>query len=159
VLIVVSLKWSNATYFDLGEKPKDYTNIKRVLDHALIGYKMMAGPIKREKKQQGLNVFTHVASFPCAKKPRGSAKEAYYVLHHMRGFIREQEHLTLPASLKPWAEKLASIEDRDLRREFYRIQDMFLQTIEHDVCTEGGIFYYSNALPPNEEIQARLDAH
>jgi hypothetical protein len=119
---------------------------------------MMAGPIKREKKQQGLNVFTHVTSFPCVKQSQGSAK-AYYILHHMWGFIRDQEHLTLPASLKPWAEKLAAIEDRDLRKEFYRIQDMFAQTIEHDVCTKGGIFYYGDALPPNEEIQACLDAH
>jgi hypothetical protein len=127
------------------------------MNHALVGNKMMAGPIKREKKQRGLNMFTHVTSFPCIKQPPGSAKEAYYFLHHMRGFIQDQEQLTLPASLKPWAEKLAAIEDRDLRREFYRIQDMFAQTIEHDVCTKGGIFYYNNALPSNEEIQARLD--
>jgi hypothetical protein len=123
MLIIVSPKWSNATYFDLGsnEKPKGYTNIKRVLNHALVGYKMMAGPIKHEKKQRGLNVFTHVASFPCVKQPQGSANKAYYVLHHMRGFIQDQEHLTLPARLKPWAEELVAIKDRDLRREFYRI--------------------------------------
>jgi hypothetical protein len=58
---------------------------------------------------------------PCVKQPPGSAKEAYYVLHHMWGFIRDQDHLTLLASLKPWAEKLVAIEDRDLRREFYSI--------------------------------------
>jgi hypothetical protein len=55
--------------------------------------------------------------------------------------------------------ELAAIEDKDLRREFYRIQDMFAQTIEHDVCTKGGIFYYGDVVPPNEEIQSRLDAH
>jgi hypothetical protein len=52
VLIVISPKWLNATYFDSGstEKPKDYTNIKRVLNHALVGYKMMVVTVKREKK-------------------------------------------------------------------------------------------------------------
>jgi hypothetical protein len=57
----------------------------------------------------------------------------------------------LPQSLKSWAEGLAAIQDRDLRREFYHIQDMFAQTIKHDVCTKGGIFYYDD-LPANEEI-------
>jgi hypothetical protein len=57
------------------------------MNHDLIGYKMMAGPIKREKNQRGLNMFTHVTSFPCVKRPQGRAKEAYYVLYHMRGFI------------------------------------------------------------------------
>jgi hypothetical protein len=65
----------------------------------------------------------------------------------------------LPSSLKPGAEKLAAIEDIDLGREFYCIQDMFAQTIEHDVCTKGEIFYYDNALLPNEDIQACLDVH
>jgi hypothetical protein len=73
--------------------------------------------------------------------------------------VKIQRDLPSLALRREFRRELVAIEDRDLRREFYRIQDMFAQTIEHDVCTKGGIFYYGDALPPNEEIQARLDAH
>jgi len=51
---------------------------------------------------------------------------------------------------------LANIEDADLRKEFYRIQEAFARIIQHDVCTKGGIFYYGNP-PVNREIEARLE--
>ena len=38
----------------------------------------------------------------------------------------------------------ATIQDRDLRQEFYRIQEAFARIIIHDACTVGGIFYYSS---------------
>jgi hypothetical protein len=140
-LISFSPKHSHATYFDSGSATKkDYGNIKRVLDDALTGYASNGGSFKGPGKVKcGNHVFTHVTEFPCVKQPPDSQKEAYYALHHMRGFVRDQQQLTLPAHLQKWAQTLAKIQDSDLRQEFYRIQHQFAEIIHHDVCKRGAL--------------------
>ena len=49
ILIVLSPRWSIATYFDSGslDRKKDYTRIKGVLDEALEGYAQKGGPFEK----------------------------------------------------------------------------------------------------------------
>jgi hypothetical protein len=65
--------------------------------------------------------FGHTTSFPCIKQPEGSHKEAYYTLYHMLAMVQDKKNLTLPESLQPWAQKLAMIDDDNLRGQFYCI--------------------------------------
>jgi len=65
---VFSPHHQQATYYDSGSAtPKDYGNIKKVLDDALVGYKFMGGTFKKEKCRRGVPVFNHVTEFPCVK--------------------------------------------------------------------------------------------
>ena len=138
-LISFSPKDSHATYFDSGSaKKKNYENIKKVLDDALTGYALAGGTFDKKKVIHGKHVFTHVTEFPYVKQPSGSHKDAYYALHHMRAFERDQENLTLPSQLRPWASRLALIQDGDLKEAFFRIQQQFAEIIFHDVCKKGG---------------------
>ena len=119
VLSVVSPQYSQATYFDSNSAtPKDYTNVKTVLDNALVGYSCRGGTFKANKRRRNVQCFNHVTQFPCIKQPLDSHRDAYYAIHQIRGFVRDQDQLTLPASLQSWAQKLAEIEDMELRREF-----------------------------------------
>ena len=53
------------------------------------------------------HVFKHVLEFPCVKEPAtGGAKEAFYAMHHLKGFVRDCQNLTLPSSFRAWAENL-----------------------------------------------------
>ncbi|KAI4990656.1 hypothetical protein ZWY2020_039019 [Hordeum vulgare] len=72
-LILLSPKYSMATYFDLDrQSKKDYTNIKKVLDDVLPGYAKFGGTFRRPNLRYGKHVFTHVTMFPCVKHPPGS---------------------------------------------------------------------------------------
>jgi hypothetical protein len=126
-------------YFDSGSATKkDYGNIRSVLDDALTGYASKGGTFKGAGKlKQGNHVFNHVTEFPCVKQPTSSPREAFYALHHMRGFVRDQQQLTLPCHLQKWAQTLAKIEDSDLRQEFFRIQTQLAEIIYQDVCKKG----------------------
>jgi hypothetical protein len=64
--------------------------------------------------------------------------------------------IDLPNSLKSWAEHLAMIQDKDLRAEFYRIQEQFAMIIYQDVVRKGGMFYTAAMKPSNAEIDKRL---
>ncbi|KAI4983498.1 hypothetical protein ZWY2020_025364 [Hordeum vulgare] len=67
-LILFSLKYSTATYFDSDRQPKnDYTNIKKVLDEALPGYAISGGTFSRTSLRHGKHVFTHNTMFACVK--------------------------------------------------------------------------------------------
>ena len=90
-LISVSPKYSTATYFDPDrESNKDNTNIKKVLDDVLSAYSKSGGTFTRQVTKYGMHVFTHVTKFACVKQPSGGQKDAYYALHHMRAFVRDQ---------------------------------------------------------------------
>jgi hypothetical protein len=102
-----------------------------------------------------MHTFGHITAFPCVKQPEGSQKEAYYALYHMRAYVRDHHNLALPNSLKSWAEHLAMIQDKDLRAEFYRIQEQFATIIFQDVIRKGGMFYTAMK-PSNAEIDKRL---
>ncbi|KAK1646094.1 hypothetical protein QYE76_063899 [Lolium multiflorum] len=43
--------------------------------------------------------FKHVIDFPCIKQPAGSIKEAFYVLHHLKGFVEDAEMMSLPPKM------------------------------------------------------------
>ena len=145
-----------ATYFDLDRESKiDYTNIKKVLDDALPGYATSGGTFKRPVRRYGRHVFTHNTTFPCVKQPPGGQKDAYYALHHMRAIVRDHNHLLLPNSLKDWAARLSTIQDADLRQEFFRIQSEFADIIHQDVLHTSGQFFLRYQ-PSNIEIDGML---
>jgi hypothetical protein len=103
---------------------KNYTHVKIVLDDALTKYVHEGGSFKSKRPtKHGMYTFLHTMSFPCIKQPEGSHKEAYYALYHMLAMVRDRKNLTLLESLQPWAQKLAMIDDANLRGQFYRIQE------------------------------------
>jgi hypothetical protein len=101
-------------------------------------------------------VFTHVTKFAYVKQPAGSRRDAYYALHHMQAFVRDQENIRLSAHLQQWARHLAIIQDSDLKREFFHIQTRLSSIIWDDVVRKGGDFYCSTT-PTNERIDTILD--
>src|ERR1041385_5859079 len=155
-LIALNPKWSIATYLDPDrESNKDYTYIKKVLDEALSRYSKSGVTFKKEAVRYGAHVFTHVTKFACVKQPPDGQKDAYYAIHHMREFVRDQQQLTLPADRKHWAERLSEIQDADLRQEFFRIQSELAGIISEDVLRNTGEFYLNNQLS-NREIDTML---
>ena len=138
-LIALRPKYSTATYLDPDrESNKDYTNIKKVLDNVLSAYSKSGGTFKKPVIKYGMHVFTHVTKFACVKQPLGGQKDAYYALHHMRAFVRDQQQLTLPDHLKHWVARLSEIQDADLRQEFFHIQSDLAGIISEDVLRNGG---------------------
>ncbi|KAK1687117.1 hypothetical protein QYE76_047965 [Lolium multiflorum] len=87
-LVILCPKWSLAQYFDSSNTTtkKDYTRIRGVLDEAILGYSKNGGTF-------------HVIDFPCIKQPAGSIKEAFYVLHHLKGFVEDAEMMSLPPKM------------------------------------------------------------
>ena len=145
-----------ATYLDPDrESNKDYTNIKKVLDNVLSAYSKSGGTFKKPVIKYGMHVFTHVTKFACVKQPLGGQKDAYYALHHMRAFVRDQQQLTLPDHLKHWAARLSEIQDADLRQEFFRIQSDLAGIISEDVLHNRGEFHLKNQ-PSNSDIEVML---
>ncbi|KAK1628180.1 hypothetical protein QYE76_002495 [Lolium multiflorum] len=123
VLISIAPKYSLATYFDSGSaKKKNYARIRGVLDDALEGYFKKGGAFKEKAecfRDDGKHKFKHVFEFPYVKQPENSTLEAFYVMHHLKGFVRDSQNLLLPSALRGWAEKLARINDDDLREDFH----------------------------------------
>ncbi|KAK1680996.1 hypothetical protein QYE76_041844 [Lolium multiflorum] len=104
-LIILDPKWSLAQYFDSSSTTtkKDYKRIRGVLDEAILGYSKNGGTfdkngqyIRPDTKKIG---FKHVINFPCIKQPAGSIKEAFYVLHHLKGFVEDAEMMSLPPKM------------------------------------------------------------
>ena len=111
-------------------KLKDYTNLKKALDNAIVGFSMRRGVLKRKRKGKGGIVsFHHIVNIACVTQPKNSESDAYYTIHQIRAFVRDADELKLPEQLKRWAENLATIQDLDLRQELYRIQETFAQII------------------------------
>ncbi|KAK1684993.1 hypothetical protein QYE76_045841 [Lolium multiflorum] len=103
-LVILWAKWSLAQYFDSSNTTtkKDYTRIRGVLDEAILGYSKNGGTfdkkgefIRPDTKKLG---FKHVIDFPYIKQPAGSIKEAFHVLHHLKGFVADAEMMCLPPS-------------------------------------------------------------
>ncbi|KAK1695804.1 hypothetical protein QYE76_012501 [Lolium multiflorum] len=104
-LIILDPKWSLAQYFDSSSTTtkKDYKRIRGVLDEAILGYAKNGGTfdkngqyIRPDTKKLG---FKHVIDFPCIKQPASSIKEAFYVLHHLKGFVEDAEMMSLPPKM------------------------------------------------------------
>ena len=144
-LVILSPRWSIATYLDSGSltKKKDYTSIKRVLDDALEGYAQKGGPFEKNgeclTKNTNKHRFRHGTEFHCIKQKPHSMKEAFYILHHIKGFVRDVEKTRMPSSLREWTKYAGEITDFDLRQDFHRIQMQLSQIIWEDVNTKGGV--------------------
>jgi hypothetical protein len=110
-LINISVKHAQCVYLDSGSGiKKNYTTIKAVLDEALTKYARLGDLLKNKRQlKQGMHMFIHTTLFPRVKQPGGSHKEAYYALYQMRAYVQDHHNLTLPNSLKSWAEHLAMI--------------------------------------------------
>jgi hypothetical protein len=160
-LIVLSTRYSLATYFDSGSaRRKNYASVRSILDDAIEGYANQGGPFNYKGeayRDDGRHKFKHVFEFPCVKQPSDSVKEAFYVCHHLKGFVRDCEMLTLPSSLQGWAQKLHGISDPDLREDFHDTQVKLSHIIMEQVNTHGGLLHQPRSFT-KREIEARLKA-
>ena len=139
VLIAVHPKWSTATYLDSGTTPKDYTRIKGVLNEALEGYAKNGGSFEKKAKRiiDNTHKFYHGTGFHCIKQKSGNV-DAFYVLLHMKSYVRDAVITNLPYRLQEWATYDEDLTDDDLRADFHRIQLQLSKIILEDVKTAGG---------------------
>ena len=91
--------------------------------------------------------------FPCIKQAPGTKMEAWYLIHHMREYIKDQQRLQFPSALDRWCKNLAEASDAVSRKEFVRIQQMIAGIICNDVLDKSGVFFNGFAVPPNTKIQ------
>ena len=160
-LIVLYPKESLAVYLDSGSDvtSKDYTKIKAVLNDALSAYaEKEEGIIKRKNTWRGKNIFGHKLVFPCIKQAPSTKMEAWYLIHHMREYIKDQQRLQFPSALDRWCKNLAEASDAVIRKEFGCNQQMIAAIICNDVLDKSGVFFNGFAVPSNTEIQNRLTA-
>jgi hypothetical protein len=157
MLIHISPMYMRTMFLDSGSAiKKNYTYVKIVLDDALTKYVHQEGSFKSKRPtKHDMYTFLHITSSPCIKQPEGSHKEAYYALYHMLAYVRDKKNLMLPESLQPRAQKLAMIDDDNLRQH-YRIQEQFAIIIFQDVIRTGGMFYTVELKPSNDEVDKRL---
>ena len=147
VLIILNPRWSIATYLDTGSSSykKDYTRIKGVLDESLEGYAQKGGHFHKEKNGEHLtkdnkHIFWHGTGFHCIKHAPGSVKDAFYVLHLMKGFVRDALKTKLPSSIREWTKNAGKIAEDKLREDFHLIQMELSRIIYDDVVTAKGTF-------------------
>jgi hypothetical protein len=149
----------DCTYFDSGSaEKKGYTRKRGVLDDTLEGYYKQGGTFKDKGvcfRDDGKYKFKNMFEVPCAKQPADSVKKAFYVMHHLKVFVRDSQNLTLPSALRGWAEKLARIDDDDLREDFHATQVKLSHIIVEDVITGGGLLHQGRALC-KRDIEERL---
>ncbi|KAK1616953.1 hypothetical protein QYE76_022470 [Lolium multiflorum] len=135
-LIILCPKWSLAQYFDSSNTTtkKDYRRIRGVLDEAILGYSKNGGTfdkkgefVRPDTKKLG---FKHVIDFPCIKQLAGSIKEAFYVLHHLKGFVEDVEMMSLPPSKRDPIKISGEINDDDLREDFHCLQMTYYVVFE-----------------------------
>src|SRR4051812_45567419 len=67
-------------------------------------------------------------------------------MHHLKGFVRDCQNLTLPSSLQAWAENLVQSDNDDLRDDLHRIQVKLSEIIVEDVNTRGGVLIHNRGL-------------
>ena len=122
-LILLYPKVSHATYFDSGSaSKKNYKNIKLALDDALNCYFLKGNNLIREILEGTRRVFGHQFEFPCMKQPANSMTEAFYAIHHMQEFVRDQLRLTLPCTRVMQMSDVSFIaSSRSLRNSYARM--------------------------------------
>ncbi|KAK1682605.1 hypothetical protein QYE76_043453 [Lolium multiflorum] len=158
-LIVVHPQHSHAVYLDSGrDKKKDYTNIRALLNDALTGFANKAGPLKVERKSRGGLVLTHTTNFPCLRQSKqDNGMDAWYAILQMQEYIKYADDMLLPESLRERFVNMADAPDREIRKNWGRIQQFICTIIVHDVNNRSGEFFYGYGLPPNDEIELRLE--
>jgi hypothetical protein len=141
-----SARLSRVSTHPLTATPK----IRGVLDDAILGYSKNGGTF--DKKGQYIKPYTkkpgfkHVIDFPCIKQLAGSIKEAFYVLHHLKGFVEDAEMMCLPPSQRHPIKMSGEINDADLREDFHRIQVKLSRIIVQDVSNESGLLHQLRGL-------------
>ncbi|KAK1608672.1 hypothetical protein QYE76_032345 [Lolium multiflorum] len=158
-LIVMHPQHSHAVYLDWGrDKKKDYTNIRALLNDALTGFANKAGPLKVERKSRGGLVLTHTTNFPCLRQSKqDNGMDAWYAILQMQEYIKYADDMLLPESLRERFVNMADAPDREIRKNWGRIQQFICTVIVHDVNKRSGEFFYGYGLPPNDEIELRLE--
>ncbi|KAK1644086.1 hypothetical protein QYE76_061891 [Lolium multiflorum] len=158
-LIVVHPQHSHAVYLDSGrDKKKDYTHIRALLNDALTGFANKAGPLKVERKSRGGLVLTHTTNFPCLRQSKeDNGMDAWYAILQMQEYIKYADDMLLPESLRNRFANMADAPDREIRKNWGRIQQFICTIILQDVNNRSGEFFYGYGLPPNDEIELRLE--
>ncbi|KAK1666234.1 hypothetical protein QYE76_054393 [Lolium multiflorum] len=158
-LIVVHPQHSHAVYLDSGrDHKKDYTHIKALLNDALTGFANKAGPLKVERKSRGGLVLTHTTNFPCLRQSKqDNGMDAWYAILQMQEYIKYADDMLLPETLRNRFANMADVPDRELRKNWGRIQQLICTIILQDVNNRSGEFFYGYGLPPNDEIELRLE--
>ncbi|KAK1629083.1 hypothetical protein QYE76_003398 [Lolium multiflorum] len=157
-LIVVHPQHSHAVYLDSGrDHKKDYTHIKALLNDALTGFANKAGPLKVERKSRGGLVLTHTTNFPCLRQSTpDNGMDAWYAILQMQEYIKYADDMLLPENLKNRFANMADVPDREIRKNWGRIQQFICTIILQDVNNRSE-FFYGYGLPPNDEIELRLE--
>ncbi|KAK1645358.1 hypothetical protein QYE76_063163 [Lolium multiflorum] len=158
-LIVVHPQHSHAVYLDSGrDRKKDYTHIRALLNDALTGFANKAGPLKVERKSRGGLVLTHTTNFPCLRQStQDNGMDAWYAILQMQEYIKYADDMLLPENLRNRFANMADVPDREIRKNWGRIQQFICTVILQDVNARSGEFFYGYGLPPNDEIELRLE--
>ena len=120
--------------------------MKSVLDDAITGFDMKAGPIKKKKSKRGGLMWTHMVDYPCPKQTyANNGMEAWYAIHHMRKFANREGVIDL----------VAATNYEGLRDEFASIQLQIAEIIIDQVVRKEGIFFYRYTPPKNADIVSR----
>ncbi|KAK1647957.1 hypothetical protein QYE76_065762 [Lolium multiflorum] len=135
----------------------NYTHIRGLLNDALPGFANKAGPLKVERKSRGALVLTHTTNFPCLRQSKeDNGIDAWYAILQMKEYIEYADDMLLPQSLRNWFANMADVPDRELRKNWGRIQQFICTIILQDVRDRSGEFFYGYGLPPNDEIELCL---
>ncbi|KAK1641835.1 hypothetical protein QYE76_059640 [Lolium multiflorum] len=158
-LIVVHPQHSHAVYLDSGrDRKKDYTHIRALLNDALTGFANKAGPLKVERKSRGGLVLTHTTNFPCLRQSTpDNGMDAWYAILQMQEYIKYADDMLLPENLRNRFANMVDVPDREIRKNWGRIQQFICTIILQDVNNRSGEFFYGYGLPPNDEIELRLE--
>ncbi|KAK1645350.1 hypothetical protein QYE76_063155 [Lolium multiflorum] len=158
-LIVVHPQHSHAVYLDSGrDRKKDYSHIRALLNDALTGFANKAGPLKVERKSRGGLVLTHTTNFPCLRQSTpDNGMDAWYAILQMQEYIKYADDMLLPDNLRNRFANMADVPDREIRKNWGRIQQFICTIILQDVNNRSGEFFYGYGLPPNDEIDLRLE--
>ncbi|KAK1693699.1 hypothetical protein QYE76_010396 [Lolium multiflorum] len=100
-------------------------------------------------------MFKHVIDFPFIKQSADSIKEAFYVLHHLKGFVVDAEMMSLPPSQRDPIKMAGEINDADLRVDFHRIPVKLSEIILENVSNRSGLLHQLRGLC-KRDIEERL---
>ena len=147
-------------YLDSGSaKPKNYDDVKLVLNKALTGFAAKAAPLKNPRPSRGGFACNHTTKFACIKQSNPEkGMDGWFTILQMREFVKDQHDLLLPSNLRGKCTNLAEATPQRVRAEFRSIQREIATIIHNEVCTRGGLFFHGHGKPSNLEIKARLVA-
>jgi hypothetical protein len=99
---------------------KTTPNIKNVLDDDLNHHYLKGNGLKREAFISGRRVFGLKTEFPCVKQPRDNTGETFYVIHHMREFVRDHQLLVEPSRHKSSRDIASKLLDKTPKDSIHR---------------------------------------